>query len=267
MRFRGFVVAGIALVVLTTDVSIALAKPHVSLALPPTGNAGVATSFAYTTRGLSSSSRLVLQRQQGTARVWRTVASLAKARTGASSLPGLTLGIYRIRIAAIARRGKVVAEQPRTIEIFGEVPFTTLFALGYETHSAELSGANIPGVYTTPGRTFNYDFETFANENQSSTVITVGNNTCRSVHIDFVPGLTGSESAPYYQSSSATLSVIQQSLDPVVSTAGFSTFGALDAQLVPGESWSVTTFGNSKSIHVYVNGSAVCYRSGPLTRP
>jgi hypothetical protein len=267
MGFKSFLVAGVVLSVVMANASLAAAKPRVSFTLPTTASAGVATPFSYATKGLTSGSRVVLQRQQGTARAWRTVAALAKVKAGSSALPALPLGIYGVRIAAIAHHGKIVAEQRRSVKVFGEVPFTTLFSLSSESHAAVLDGANQPGVYTTPSRTFNYAFASYANQESASTILTVGNNTCRSVHIDFVPGVQGSESSPGYQNASATLSVVQQSLDPTTSTAGFNAFGALDAVLVPGQSWSVTTLASKRSIDLYINGSAICYQGTPLTRP
>jgi hypothetical protein len=267
MGSRSLLVATVSLSVLMANTSLALAKPHVSFTLPTTASAGVATPFSYATNGLTPGNRVVLQRQQGTARVWRTVAALASIKAGSSALPALPLGIYSVRVAAIAHHGKVVAEQRRSIKVFGEVPFTQLFSLDSEHHSAVQDGANQPGVYTTPTRTFNYAFASYANTEAAATILTVGNNTCRSVHIDFVPGVQGSESEPIFQSASATVSVVQQSLDPVASTAAFNAFGALDATLVPGQSWSVTTLGIKESIRLYLNGSAICYSGSPLTRP
>lgn len=108
----------------------------------------------------------------------------------------------------------------------------------------------------------------FANRNENFTFATVGKNPCRHAHFDFVPGIQGANEESYRaRGAAATLSIVQEALDPQSSTAGFNEFGSLDARLETGKTWSLTTRGINESIRVFSNGFATCYSRGPLTEP
>jgi len=63
--------------------------------------------------------------------------------------------------------------------------------------------------------------------------------------------------------------VVQETRDPVSASAPFNGLGSLDAQLVPGHSWSVTLShaGGVSPLTFYMNGSASCDSTGPLPLP
>jgi YVTN family beta-propeller protein len=107
------------------------ARPHASLSwtFPHGVNKGASIPFSWTGSHLGRKYRLVVQRPVGTARTWRTMLKLG-TRSGSAELPGLTLGKYRFRLAAL-RGHRVLAQQVAGIGVFGQVPFSTLFRGGY----------------------------------------------------------------------------------------------------------------------------------------
>lgn len=244
---------------------VAPANVRVSLTLPASADAGAPVPFSYTARGMRARDRLVVQRQQGTARAWRTVRTLSRSKRS-SELSGLPLGSYKLRIAVLDARSKVQTQQARTLKVFGKVPFSTLFTPPGEIGGAWYSGAPQSGVYTTPTSTFAYAMRMFANLNRTFTFATVGNNKCRSAHFDFVPGGGGvGFSSPSY--GAATLSVVQEALEPTAASAGFNQLGALDVTLEPGSSWSLNSLGSGESVQLYTNGYAVCFSDEPFLKP
>jgi hypothetical protein len=223
---------------------VASAKPRVSLTLPSTSNAGVSTPFSYATRGLAAASRVVLQRQQGTGRIWRTAVKLKRTKAGSASLRGLPLGRYQLRIAVLGSRNKVLAQRRRQLSVFGDVSFSKLFS-------------STGGVYTTPTGTFPYAMGFYA----SDTAFTVTTNPCRSVHIVFVAGPPGAGEDAQVATQTAIATLVQQSADPRSTTAAGNSVGTLDARIVPGQSWGLRLAqqGGTLLFRWYVNGMASCY--------
>ena len=241
---RGLV-TGLLLLAMTP--TLATAKPSVSLTLPSVVDAGAAIPFSWGSYGAPVGSRLVLQRQQGTAGVWRSVSGLT-GPSGTGQLPGLGIGTYRLRVANLRRRNKVRAQQSRPLAAFGNVPFSTLFGTGRS------------GVYSMPDRAFAYVLNFYMGGRGSEPAFTVSQNRCRSVHMDFVPGHDFDQTG-----MTATVSVVQQSLDPVTVTTPYNTVASLDAALVRGQAWSVLlsqTPGNA--FDIYVNGFASCSSVAPF---
>ncbi len=227
----------------------AAAKPKLTLAFAPQGaDAGQPIAYTATASGVPSKTKLVVQRQMGTAKKYATVATLPRVPSGSLTLPALSLGSYRLRIAVL-RRGKTLASKSARLRVFGDVKFSTLFNQSERTLS-------------TPSRSFSYVIEDSSIFDETGTTLTVdaSKNFCRSVHVDWVPknGLND-------PSSTATLSVIQESRDPVSDSAQSNEFGAIDAALTPNESWGLTyaVLGDSY-MNLYINGTANCYSSTPV---
>jgi hypothetical protein len=230
----------------------ALAKPRVSLTLSSSADAAKPIPFSFTTNGLSASDHVVVQRQQGTKHAWRTAVKLSHTSTGSGQFPALPLGGYSLRIAALSSRGKVLAKQMRNVKVYGDVPFLTIFASSAQA-----------GVDTTATMTFAYVLSVpdVGRMGAAPTIATDAQNTCRSAHVEFVPAF---EQFTHYGASDAgTVSVVQETRDPVGNAAPIDGFGSFDVALVPGKAWSITaaeTSGNSAFI-ARVNGSASCYGS------
>lgn len=234
--------------------------PSLSWTLPGSATAGSPLAMSWTASHLRPGSQLVVQRQEGTARSWHTIARLSGS-SGAANVPGLPIGRYRLRLAGLGKHRVVLGQLQRIVKVFGPVPLTTLFGLQHENGGAYFAGEPSAGVYTAPDRTFPYAMQLFANETAPFTFATVANNTCRAVHLDVVVG----EADPNRPGVSATVSVIQEMLDPARATAGQQSLVTLDTPLVPGTSWSLTTVGSSANFGgVYVNGYATCFSTEAL---
>ena len=243
-----------ALILAGPGTAAASAKPSVTLALPARADAGVPIGYSFTAARVRSRDKLVIQRQMGTAKVYRNVVVLVHRGSGSGNLPALALGNYRYRIAVLRkvhRKTKAVASRRASVAVFGEVALGRL-----------LNGPD--GTYTTPSRTFPYVEQVRATEVTGSTVLTVGagDNHCRSVHFDFVPERYSSNDPD----EPITLTVVQQSADPVSASARPDEFGALDVPLEPGESWSLKTSvtNQRQNVEVDLNGSASCDRVAPF---
>jgi len=240
----------------------------VSWTLPGMADASAAVPFRWSAHP-KPGSRLVVQRQEGTARFWRTVLGLPGSPSGSASLPGLPLGTYQLRIADIGQRGAVLAQQPRALQVFGDVPFSTLFNANVE-HQAVVgfNGNTGPGTATTPTQTIQYACGGVAGVGNPA--VTVTDNNCRSIHFDFLPTLPEEGVPSNYVGATGTITVVQQTLDPVSATAPLDSGGSLDAALVPGQSWSMNSSASlpqpgEDSFYIYVNGYASCDSSVPFT--
>jgi len=216
------------------------AKPRINWTLGSAADAGTPMKFSWTARGLTSKHRLVVQRRTGTAGVWRSVRSLPREASGSAQLPGLALGTYRLRIIVRNAKRKVLAENARTVRVYGQVALVTLVG-------------RPPQVYTTPTNTFVYVLSNDVGATPASIFTSSKPNPCRSVHLDFVPGEQPT-SAP-----TGVVSVVQETLDPVTVSSPHDTKGALDAPLVPGRAWSINAASSGvDAVRIHINGFASC---------
>jgi hypothetical protein len=256
MRLRAHVMAGVAGVLLALPASAFGQHAAVRLQLPSSGNAGVATPFQYSATGVPRHASVTLQRPEGTRHVWQTIASL-KAGTHTGSLPALSVGTYSVRVAVLTTKRvhvqqkvkvekAVVAQSSAVIGIFGQVPLTTL-----------LGESSTRGVYTTPTATFPYAFDSYDGR-VNYTDLEVNKNPCRSVTLTWVEGAEYDDSQ-----QSGTVTLVQESADPVSATAAGNAVGTLSASLVPGQAWSVNVAQSqgdptSYLFTWYFNGTADC---------
>jgi hypothetical protein len=229
-------------------------RPSVSWSLPSQATAGAATPISYTST-LSHGSHLAVQRPVGTAKVWRTVLALP-GRSGSADLPPVALGAHPLRLAEI-RGGRVLAEQRKTLKVFGHVPFATLFPSGSR------------GSYATPTASFGYALvENWTNGDHGLGAISVTHSTCRLVHIEFVAGTGVSFPLPAidYVGDMGTLTVVQEREDPVSAVVPFDGASTLETPVGVGESWSVNVSNTpeSEGITFYLNGFADCYSTASL---
>jgi len=232
-------------------------KPRVFWKLPGRASEGQAIPFTWKVKGrIGGKYRLIAQRPVGTARVWRTMLRL-RTRQGSAELPGQKLGKYRFRLALLEGR-RVLAKQVVGIGVFGQVPFSTLFR-GHYGHS---------GVYAAPSVSFPYIEETKPGQfDRPVTVFSVKDNRCTVVHIDFITGEEQwvLEVHEGYRPATGIITVVQQSRDPVSDSAPFNSPNAVDAELVPGQTWSVlAAYENGEPPHIYLNGYAVCNSTEPF---
>lgn len=233
-------------------------RPQLSWTIAHSASEGQSIPFSWSGRRLGRNHRLVVQRPVGTAHVWKTILRLP-SNSGSGELPGMALGRYRLRLAdfALVRsyyrggrrhrrrafRWRLVAKRVVGIGVFGQVPFTTLFN---QSHV---------GALATPTASFSYvqSWPVYDSRN----LFGVTHNNCVSVHIAFVPHFRDDE-------GDGTVTVVQESRDPVSATVPFETAGSVDVGLTPGQTWGVNAT-NSPNLSIglaepeyYINGYAVC---------
>jgi hypothetical protein len=231
-------------------VSPALARPRVSLKLPVNQDAGKPIPISYTAAGLRTTDRLVVQRALGTGHVWKTVVKLPRVGGSSAKLPSLALGRYQVRIAALDVRKKLLASQQRRLRVFGKVPFSSLFGIGQGVpFQASLSHS---GTKTTPTGTFSYVFQ-MGQSAGPSMAVDKDRNECRFIHFDVVP-----------DRADGTVSLVQESADPVTVAIAGQTVGVLEAPLAVGQSWAVNTTGDQ---YYFANGYGLCDSTAPLVGP
>jgi hypothetical protein len=233
--------------------ALAYRPAKVTLTVPAAVNENAPIPFSWTGKHLGRGHKLVIQRPVGTAHTWRSTWRLP-SNSGSSQFAGLPLGTYRLRIADLIGR-RVLARQVIIINVYGPVPFSTLFGDYGEG----------PGVYTTPSASFPYVYWFGAGQpNSPSTGFSVKNNHCLSVHVAFVPAYPG-PAAGNRSTITGTVAVVQESRDPVSASAPYDGLGSVDAELVPGQSWAITaSYTGDFEPRIYLNGYAVCNSREPF---
>jgi len=228
-------------------------KPKISLALP-TADAGATVPFSWTAARVKRNHRLVLQRQVGTGRVWRTMRHLSKPG-GAGQLPAFALGSYPLRIAVLGKRKVIVARQERRLYVYGQVPLSTLFR----------SQSDGGGVYTLPTSSFTWALADGIGFTAQSTIASVKRSPCRSIHVDAVLEPRYVEYS--HTQETATVSIVQESRDAVSTTVPVNVVRSLDVPLVVGQSWSINVVHQDAGVldHIFINGSGNCYSAEDLS--
>lgn len=223
----------------------AAARPAVSWSFPSNASEGAPIQFSWSAKHLGRHYRLVVQRPFGTVHVWRSIMRL-RATSGSGQLSGYKLGVRRFRIAAFRGR-KLLATRVSRVAIFGTVPFTTLLENEH------------PDVYTAPGHSFPYVRSWGVWHGETNALFGVRSNNCSSVHVAFVPG-------HHEEIGVGTITVVQESRDPVSGSAPFDGVGSVDVQLTPGQTWGVNaSVAGGYSAEFYVNGYATCYSTEPFS--
>lgn len=267
------ITGSVVVAVLLSVTSIARARtPVLSLHVPTTADAGASIPFTYGAAGVPRPSRLVMQRQEGSGRVWRTIIRAQPASSSSGQLPALPLGVYRVRLAAFSARGKLLAQRQATLRVFGTVALRTLLA-GFRGSTATPYGSE--GAYPTATTTFAYvlglaEYETFSTTHTDPPPVEGTRNHCRSIHIDFLPGAVDGANTSHYAGFVGTFTIVQEVLGPVAASAPYETVGHIDATLEPGRSWAIKLgdesvgTGPSDTYGFFINGSASCDSAAPL---
>jgi hypothetical protein len=135
--------------------------------------------------------------------------------------------------------------------VFGQVPFASLFGQQEKMY-----------IYATGAFRYVIDRYSPGDVALQGTVIQVGiDNPCRSVHIDFLPGL-GPTDAGDISNIQADASLVQESADFVATSVFGGVVGTLDAQIVPGQGWSMSVSQSRGHLLTwYANGTASCYKA------
>jgi hypothetical protein len=255
MRSASFRLLATAIVVVMSLVGAqaasAKAGPSVSWTSPPSASAGNPISVSWTSKNLPQGAKLVVQRSVGTAHVWKTALKLSKP-SGTVQLPARSLGTYRYRLVALEGES-IIAKRTVTLDVFGKVLFSKYFG-------------QQGGVYAAPTVSFSYSNYLYGptTPNMTEAVVSVKKSNCNSVHVEFITG--SNFPGPGAEPTVGTMTVVQQTRDPVSSSAPWDTVGTVDAELVLGQSWSVlASWANGAHLpDIYYNGYVVCDSTKPF---
>jgi len=250
-------VAVIAMVVAGPQAALAKPRPSVTWTSPRSATAGSPISVSWDSSHLGKDAKLVIQRPVGTARVYKTVIKLP-GDSGSAQLPAQPIGTYPYRLVAFEGK-RIVAKQAVTVGVFGKVPFSTYF-----------EGEGNGGVYAAPTVSFPYiDFLYGPTQPRlTEALLSVKKNNCSAVHVEFITGTDFPGNSDEFSSTVGTVTVVQQTRDPVSGSAAFNAPGSVDAELVPGQTWSVlgSWSGGDALPDIYYNGYVVCDSTKPLSQ-
>lgn len=203
------------------------------------GDAGQPLALTYTATGLDPGTQLVLQRQVGTDLVWTTVAPLAD---GKGQGPAIGIGAYNFRVAAVDSSAVVAASDPTTLQVFGDVPLSTL--LGKSTSTATIG----THVFRYSDETGNLSGHTATNPRTLFSVL----STCRAA--TFQLAVSGNGWGP------AVVAVSQERADAKSTTVQPTSITSLSVALVPDTTFSLIAWPQAgRDSDVYYDGVVSCY--------
>lgn len=232
--------------------ALASQRPTINFRLTANGQSGVATEFTYSVQDVPLRASFVLQRAEGTGGVWRTIEKLQPGN-GSGTVPALGIGTWRVRLAVLVVRNRhsvAIAQAVHSLNVFGVVSLP------------QLLGTPV-GSVTIPNSVYSYAFDTYDGAVNYVALAVGTSNPCSSLSLSWVAG-TPSVNDPYDPSQGGTVTVVQESLDPVATSAAMGIVTQMQAvTLVPGQPWSITVAQTQSSGYLfdwYFNGTAVCDR-------
>ena len=266
MRARGLLLLGatVAFAVGTPTLAAARARPHVSLSIPSSVEAGAPISAQWTAMHVPRDASMIIEKPVGTGKVWKPLAPALRGRSGTLMLPAYaSFGVYQLRIAVIKSR-KVLAQQERRVRVFAEIPFSNL-----------LENTSLGGLHATPTAAFPYTLPLQVsvgsrNEGSRTDLISDEHSNCDLIRVDFSSDPLpvsefGGEPGQTPQDGRVTVTVVQESAEPISSTpVPTDRVGSLEAHVALGQSWAVNaTVSNVRTdaLELYFNGQAHCYSS------
>ncbi len=258
MRSRGLLLLTAAVVSASAVPALAASRPRVSLSVSSSAEAGAPISAQWTATHVPRGSRVLVERPVGTARVWKPLLSPLGGSHGSLTIPAYrSFGVYPLRIAVIRDR-KVLAQRERQVRIFAQIPFSTLLE------------APLTGLDATQTATFAYvlpqalPFDGPQGEASETDIISDEHSRCDAIHVEFAgEALVPDRGEP--DGGRVTVTIVQETAEPVSSTAPTDRVGSVEAHVALGQSWavnlSVSEPPNAQlpSLSVYFNGEAHCY--------
>jgi hypothetical protein len=249
MRSASFRLLAMAVVLVTALIGAqpasARQKPSVIWTSSRSASAGQPIPITWTSTHVPKGAKLVVQRSVGTAHVWKTALRLSKP-DGTAQLPARSLGTYRYRLVVLEGEA-IIAKRTITVKVFAKVPFSKYFG-------------QQGGVYAAPAVSFPYINYLYGptSPNMTEAVVSVKRSNCISVHVEFITGSTFPGPGP--EPTIGTMTIVQQTRDPVSGSAPWNALGTVDADLVLGQSWSVLgSWTNGAHLpDIFYNGYAVC---------
>ena len=208
---------------------------------------GVKPVFTYKTAHLPSGAVIDLQRQYGSAHVWKNVERL-RAGPGTATAPGVPMGKYDYRLRVTKSGRTVVTSAVRPLYSYGTVAFSTLCAyvnngpcssntvqIGTTIFTYYLSGSNVYPTY--------------------SAIMKFPSTSCSNMSVEFGTDDTTSGAHAYVE-------MIQSRTDPQYGSTPIATIEKFSPTLDGGPFYLEVS--ETGGYTVYLNGPATCYTASGL---
>lgn len=193
-------------------------------------DAGTSPVLNYTVTRFRSGAKILMQRQYGTAGVWKTVGKLTAA-SGSFTAPAVGQGEFVYRVA-VKQRKRILAARTALVRAYAPVSMETF--LNDSSSTTQIGTRLFRYVLSWTGLS-------------SSISVSADDHTCR--HLSLEVGLSGGNS------SSTLVTVVQEAADPASVTVPKGEVKTLEVDLAPG-AFQVT---HSNSAYGYLNGTLSCY--------
>ena len=206
---------------------------------------GVKPVLTYRTGHLPRRSIIYLQRQYGSAHVWKNVERL-KARTGTVTAPGVQIGKYAYRIRVTKSGRKVVISATRALYSYATVAYATLCREYWGGSSCSAQTVQIgEAIFTYVWESYGGQYPTYV------TPLEFASTSCSSLSVDFATNDPNSSDTAY-------LKVIQSGSDPQYASTAAGTIGKFSPKLDGGPFYLEASETNG-SYGTYLSGHATCY--------
>ena len=232
------------------SVTLKFANAHISHTSQPVVD--------YSSKNVPSGSRLELQRQFGSAHVWKGVQVLP-GRAGSAKSAKVQMGRYAYRIQ-VHHGGKIIATaRTATLYSYGLVPLTNL--CNEDTSKVFVNATN--GCQTSTvqvgGTVFTYliDADPPAPPQYEQDVTVAARTSCRSISLQWA---LDNNAQP---SDIAQVEVVQASADPQTARVAQGRIGSKTMKL-DGGAWDLN-LSSTNSDNEYANASLSCWSASALT--
>jgi hypothetical protein len=232
------------------SVTLKFANAHISHTTQPVVD--------YSSKNVPSGSRFELQRQFGSAHVWKGVQVLP-GRSGSAKSAKVQMGRYAYRIQ-VHHGGKVIATaRTATLYSYGLVPLTNLC----NEDSSKVFVDNTDGCQTSTvqvgGTVFTYliDADPPAPPQYEQDVTVAARTSCRSISLQWA---LDNNAQP---SDTAQVEVVQASADPQTASVAQGRIGSKTMKL-DGGPWDLN-LSSTNSDNEYANASLSCWSASALT--
>jgi len=206
----------------------------------------------YSSAGLPPGTVLILQREVGTAHVWRPVERLP-GTSGAINAPSVPQGRYIYRILGVRAGRNLVSSRWELLFSYAPVSFGSIcssnFVFGKYANCTD--GTIDVGTHVFPYQVrLGGDYGSASYPQYSDVMDTTAPTTCRSVQLLFGGGV-----------HSRYLELLQETLSPVLASSGSETLGTLRAHL-DGKPWHLLASYSPNAGYyddIYASGTFDCY--------
>jgi hypothetical protein len=217
---------------------------------------GEPAAFTYRAQHVPGGSRLVFQRQVGTAQVWRTILTLNLHATTAN-LPPVSQGQHTLRLALIGRGERSIASAVHRLKVYGPVPLATL--LDKHTETVDIGGTLFRYVAGLNGFFRGYNgSENCGVASPTCEVFKLVGSTCRSLALQLAAQTNANDATP------PSVTIASERDDPVNIQVPLNASTEVHAELAGDAELTYERQGAAGAL--YVNGVANCYTPSGQSR-